>query len=298
MHYTAAHLGKRKAIPSLTPISYYHFFYISLVGQLMRLFTTLLALFTLSACSSLSVQNDKIPTLASYQFAESDHVMQDIDDKLAKAKAEHKKLLLVLGAQWCHDSTGLAAKFSQSTMQTILTEHYQTLFIDVGYYQRGFDVVSRFNMPIYYGTPTVMIIDPESETIINSDSMQQWLSADSISLENYQKYFSRMANENNLIEQPLSPALAKYYQQINEFSSQQAKRLKQAYQVLGPALARYVENKEQFSAENEKVWSQARKLRYNIQNDVIALKEQAKKAVEMQESIELEFPEYDQFSWE
>jgi len=264
----------------------------------MRLFTTLLALFTLSACSSLSVQDDKISTLASYQFAESDHVMQDIDDKLAKAKAEQKKLLLVLGAQWCHDSTGLAAKFSQSAMQTILTEHYQTLFIDVGYYQHGFDVVSRFNMPIYYGTPTVMIIDPDNEAIINADSMQQWLSADSISLENYQNYFSQMADKNIMSEQPHSPQLAKYYQQINAFSSQQALRLKEAYQILGPALARYVENKEQFSSENEKTWSQARKLRYNIQNDVIALKEQAKEAVKQQESISLVFPEYEQFSWE
>lgn len=264
----------------------------------MRFFTFLIVLFFLSACSNLASNNGNAPVLANYQFSPAEHVMQEIDKKIVMAKAENKKLLLVLGAQWCHDSTGLAAKFSQDGMQEILTENYQTLFIDVGYYQRGFDVVSRFNMPIYYGTPTVMVIEPETETIINEDSMQQWLSADSIEQTVYQQYFAQFAQVKATQEKPLSPQLAAYYQQINDFSTQQAQRLKKAYQILGPVLARYVEHKEQFSDENEKIWSQARKLRYNIQTDIISLKQQALNAVNQQKSIKLKFPDYGQFSWE
>ena len=79
--------------------------------------------------------------------------MQAIDSKLAQAKLAQQKLLIVLGANWCHDSQGLIQRFASNEMSSLLQENYQTLFVDIGYYEKGFDVVSRFGMPIYYGTP-------------------------------------------------------------------------------------------------------------------------------------------------
>jgi len=227
--------------------------------------------------------------------------MQDIDAKLLQAKVENKKLLLVLGAQWCHDSKGLAAKFSDEKMQKLLTGNYQTLFIDVGYYENGFDVVSRFGMPIYYGTPTVMIIDANTSQLLNADSMQQWLSANSIKIEKYLDYFQSEATktiEGDNGQNKQSVLLKTYHQQITEFSQQQAKRIKAAYNILGPALKQNVVHKVKFNEENNKIWAQARKLRYNMQNDIIALKNQAKEAAKQKQSITLNFPSYGKFSWE
>lgn len=267
----------------------------------MRLFITLLITVILSSCSSAIKHPQQHNIAKGFLFLPSGTVMQDIDAKLLQAKNENKKLLLVLGAQWCHDSKGLAEKFSANNMQKVLAEHYQTLFIDVGYYENGFDVVSRFGMPIYYGTPTVMIIDANSSQLLNADSMQQWLSAASIATNHYLDYFQSEATKTIAVDNEpnqQSALLNSYHQQITEFSQQQAKRLKTAYNILGPALKQNVEHKVKFSEEKNKIWAQARKLRYNIQSDIIALKAQAKDAAKQNKAITLSFPSYEKFSWE
>ncbi len=267
----------------------------------MRPILALLITVILSSCNSTTEHQQQQDIVEAFQFLPSSTVMLDIDTKLLQAKKENKKLLLVLGAQWCHDSKGLAAKFSNDDMQQLLTDNFQTLFIDVGYYENGFDVVSRFGMPIYYGTPTVMIIDANNSQLLNADSMQQWLSADSIESNHYLNYFQSEAIKSMTVDshpKPQSKLLNSYHQQIAEFSQHQAKRLKNAYNILGPALKQNVEHKIKFSEENNKLWAQTRKLRYSIQNDVIALKVQAEDAAKQNKAITLNFPSYKKFSWE
>jgi len=254
----------------------------------------------LTACGSFT-KHQQHKVAQDFLFLPSSTVMQDIDAKLLQAKSDNKKLLLVLGAQWCHDSKGLAEKFSDNAMQQVLAEHYQTLFIDVGYYENGFDVVSRFGMPIYYGTPTVMIIDANSSQLLNTDSMQQWLSADSIESNHYLDYFQSEAIKSIALDSEAkqqSELLSSYAQQIAEFSLHQAKRLKDAYNILGPALKQNVMHKMKFTEENNKLWAQTRKLRYNIQSDIITLEKQARDAAKQNKTITLNFPSYEKFSWE
>ena len=224
--------------------------------------------------------------------------MQAIDSKLAQAKLAQQKLLIVLGANWCHDSQGLIQRFASNEMSSLLQENYQTLFVDIGYYEKGFDVVSRFGMPIYYGTPTVMIIEPTSNQITNLTTMQKWLNADSIDLQGYLDYFAREAKVNKQTNAVTSEQMLAYEQEISAFSLHHAKRLKKAYEVLGPALQRFVEQKVAFTDHEEQLWSQARRLRYNIQNDIIALRKQASHAASNDKSVQLNFPEYEAFSWE
>ena len=44
-------------------------------------------------------------------YVSSDHPMDDVQKALVKAKSSNKLLLIVMGAQWCHDSRGLAKNF-------------------------------------------------------------------------------------------------------------------------------------------------------------------------------------------
>ena len=113
----------------------------------------LLALFTIFFISSCALTTDtshdsssEIEVLPEYVFAPAANMSENIEQTLATAKAQNKQALLVLGAQWCHDSKGLAQKFSTPEMQKILTENYQTLFIDVGYLEKGFDVVKQLSL--------------------------------------------------------------------------------------------------------------------------------------------------------
>ena len=262
----------------------------------------ILTMFITVSCAQIQKNthdaSTKIDVLPDYVFSPSANLSQDVAQTLATAKEQNKKALLVLGAQWCHDSKALAKHFSTPKMQKILTDNYQVLFIDVGYLERGFEVVKQFNLPVYYGTPTVMVIDPISENILNRNSMKKWLNAYNLPLTEYIKYFSDFASAtNDQIENSL--AMQTYLQQITAFEQEQGARLKEAYGIIGPLLKQSVKSNNKSSPKGFSTkWKKVHDFRYLIQDDIQALIAQAKINVDAGSSTPLDFPSYPAFTWE
>jgi len=245
----------------------------------------------------------KIDVLPEYIFSPVTDLSQQVNQTLTAAKTQNKKALLVLGAQWCHDSKGLAKNFSTPQMQKILTENYQVLFVDVGYLEKGFDLVKQFNIPIYYGTPTVMVVEPNSAKVLNRSSMKKWLSADKVPLTEYIEYFDSFASNNsasnNIDLDKTKPAMQSYMDEINKFEQQQALRLKKAYGIIGLLLQQYMESDNKKSSDEfSNKWEQVSDFRSRIQDDIQALMAQAKTNVDTESSAPLNLPTYPPFTWE
>ena len=71
------------------------------------------------AISSVASELDTTPS-----FVHSDTPLEDVIAAQEQATANDKLLLVVLGAQWCHDSTGLAGYFDSEALRPILQKHY------------------------------------------------------------------------------------------------------------------------------------------------------------------------------
>jgi len=80
-------------------------------------------------------------------------------------------------------------------MQTVLSRRYVTQFIDVGYLEDRRDITNLVGYPNYFATPTVLIVDPISNTLVNMNSLKKWQSADSVELPIYIEQFSRFNKE-------------------------------------------------------------------------------------------------------
>lgn len=239
-----------------------------------------------------------VEALPEYIFTPTNELSAQVAQTLAAAKAEQKLALIVLGAQWCHDSKGLAKNFSTVEMQQILSAKYQVLFVDVGYLEKGFELVKQFNQPIYYGTPTVMVIDPMNNQFINKHSMKKWLNAYKVPLNEYIDYFTDLAENDTVIATP-NPAMQTYIKQINDFEQQQATRLKKAYGIVGPLLKAYMQSDNKNASQSfVDKWQPVQDFRYNIQNDINALISQAKSNVKTGSKQALKFPSYPAFAWE
>ncbi len=263
----------------------------------MRIVLSFLMMFFLSGVASAddsSAQELK----AVYQFRASYQVSEELEQKLALAKANNKKLLVVLGAKWCHDSAALSKHFSHPNMDKLLQQQYEVLFVSVGYLNKGFNIVERFGLPVYYGTPTVMVIDPKTERLLNEDSMGQWLNAANKSSEEYQQYFSAAVDDKSSFAFPASSRMNDYLVLIDRFEQEQALRIKRAFQRLGPVLEGYKERGVDFTAQQDREWRKVSRYRYKVQQDVVQLKQQAMKAVTDGEPLTLSFPDYERFSWE
>jgi len=194
----------------------------------MRLLASLLALF-LIAPSAMADEASPSPFNQDYS------AMEVVDDALAEALAKEKRLLLVFGANWCHDSRGLAGHFQDPELAAILSDHYITRFIDVGWRDQNQDVIRRFGVAALYATPMVMIIDPVDETLLNRETRSDWGSAASRPVEQARTYFTRWAGEipqaGGVIESSL------IYQammiEIDLFEDEEGDRLAAAYLDIG-----------------------------------------------------------------
>jgi len=114
--------------------------------------------------------------------------MSDVDLILERAQASGRKPLLVLGANWCHDSRGLAAKFEKPRFQSLIAENFELLYVDVGERDRNLDVAVRFGVNALMGTPNVLVLDTDG-TLLNRATVSKWRRAASISDDETYTYF-------------------------------------------------------------------------------------------------------------
>jgi hypothetical protein len=233
-------------------------------------------------------------------FLPSDNAMADVEQAMHSALANNRLVLVVMGANWCHDSRALASRLYQEPLGSLIEDRYETVFVDVGYLDKGREVISSIGPPVYYATPTVLIIDPVSGQLVNADNRHQWGSADTISMEESVDYFQLMAEANRKqmrLDQQATGELLELLNEIDGFEQTQAERLYSAYRVIGPMLHAYKEGNspEQF----DDYWNQVRSFRMKVPIDIDALREEAYRRTAADEvNIQLEYPRYAAFSWE
>ena len=277
--------------------------------DLMGIIISALLSLTLNAASATELEiKAELKTKKIHQsgelFLPSTQQMQDIDFTLAKAKKANKLALLIMGANWCHDSRSLATRLYLPEVKDTIESNYELLFVDVGFLTNVKKVITRFGMPVIYATPTVLIIDPESEQLINGTNMHLWRDADKVSVSETVQYFSDIANNRQDLLVSLSSVktenkalLKALNQSINQFEQHQAKRIYKAFAIIGPLIK---EKKQGGKPKNfVKHWKAVAALRYKITDDLADLRQQAIEISSVANSDKkLSFPDYPAFEWE
>ncbi|GAB5482169.1 MAG: hypothetical protein Pars92KO_19260 [Parasphingorhabdus sp.] len=119
---------------------------------------------------------------------------QDVDAALARAVAADKRVLLVMGANWCHDSRGLAGWFEQPRFAEMLKTKYEVVYVDVGHRDRNIDIAQRFGIEKIKGTPTVLVLSSQG-ALLNPKSAPTWRNAASRDEEEIFSYFDQFTPE-------------------------------------------------------------------------------------------------------
>jgi thiol-disulfide isomerase/thioredoxin len=114
-----------------------------------------------------------------------------IDAALAAAQVRGAPALLVFGANWCHDSRGLAAHLSEDpALSAFMAESYEIVFVDIGQRDRNLDQLARFGVDAVYGTPTPVIVDGEG-TPVEAQTVHAWRTAHDAGTADLAAYFAR-----------------------------------------------------------------------------------------------------------
>ena len=117
----------------------------------------------------------------------------DVDAALIRAAASDKRVIVVMGANWCHDSIGLAGWFETPRFKAMMSPKYELVYVDVGTPQTGhgrnLDIAKRFHASKIKGTPTVLILSSQGQ-LLNKNDAGSWRNAASRSEEDIFAYFA------------------------------------------------------------------------------------------------------------
>jgi len=231
-------------------------------------------------------------------FEPSADPLADVQQAMSRADDGDRLALVVLGANWCHDSRALAARLHRSPLADVIQQNYELVFVDVGLLDKGRDVLQEFGVAHFYATPTVLIIDPSTGALVDDEKRHIWSNAYSINMTESVQYFEKWATNDSVANrEPDSTQLQQLYAKIDEFEQQLAERVAAGYAVVGPMLEAYKAGNE--PEEFDASWNELRDFRMAIPDDIRELRDEAQRRVsEGEEDIQLVFPEYPLLSWE
>lgn len=232
--------------------------------------------------------------LEPYHYRPLMQAQEAVTRTIETARQDGKIALIVLGAEWCHDSRAFGVRLSQPSMQDIIEESFVTQFVDVGYLEDRRAITRPLGYPINFGTPTVLIIDPQSGALLNFADVSIWQNAYSVPLEDYEHYFSSLAVNWN--QGLVGPKIEEPSVELQSFTDRNVQRLMAGYAALGPMLRDYdsdnLENSESFEA----LWAEVRDFRTELQKNMTELR--ISEAGADSPAAGTEWPEYGPFSWE
>lgn len=169
--------------------------------------TMLIAALALPACSNLAVGQalakpsttaDAAPFDPAHPQASPYDVGADamaaVDTALSRAAARNARTIVVIGANWCHDSRALAG-WLQSPELAPAIAGYELVFVDAGKPQaqqwHNPEVNQRFGIETQQGTPMVMVLSSEGALLNSEVDAQGWRNAASRSSQEIARYFAQ-----------------------------------------------------------------------------------------------------------
>jgi Thioredoxin-like len=134
---------------------------------------------------------DRYSTIA---FDPTDDAKSQLEFKLKGAKVMGRKLLVILGGNWCHDSAALANLIDSPRFAGMMTQNYEVLFVDVGVPQtrrgRNLDIAKRFGLGKVKGTPLVLVLSPDGKRLNSKKDATSWRNAASRAEDDIYRYFA------------------------------------------------------------------------------------------------------------
>ncbi len=146
------------------------------------------------AFSAASAEKTEAEHPEAKPYKKTAKASKNVDAALARAAAADKRVLLVMGANWCHDSRGLAGWFERPRFAAMLEPKYEIVYVDVGYRDRNIDIAQRFGIEEIKGTPTVLVLSPRG-ALLNPESAPSWRNAASRDEDDIFAYFDQFTPE-------------------------------------------------------------------------------------------------------
>ena len=112
------------------------------------------------------------PFIQQHIYSETADPTTDIAAALHKASAEHKRVILDFGGDWCGDCQVLDIYFRQSPNAALLANNFVLVHIYIGQMDRNLDVAAKYGVPVTKGVPALAVLDSSGKLLYSQQTGQ------------------------------------------------------------------------------------------------------------------------------
>lgn len=114
----------------------------------------------------------ELPIVTMQVYDKNANADKDVAAAMARAKKEHKLLLIDFGGNWCPDCIVLHNLMLVPAMAKFVDAHYEVVLVDVGRYNRNQELTAHYGLTKRLeGVPAILVINPKTNKIINRDDV-------------------------------------------------------------------------------------------------------------------------------
>ena len=98
-------------------------------------------------------------------YSETADAHTEIKETLEKARAEHKRVIVVFGANWCFDCHVLDQAFHRPELASIIADNYKVVHVDIGKGEKNQDLMKKYDVPMKRGIPGLAVLDGDGKLL-------------------------------------------------------------------------------------------------------------------------------------
>jgi thiol-disulfide isomerase/thioredoxin len=138
-------------------------------------------------------QSDRAVDAKGKVYTEGRDANADVDAALTRAAGSGKTVIVIMGANWCHDSQDLAEWLAAPRFAAMMGPRYEIVYVDAGTPQTGDgnnqDIIKRFGGKKQKNTPYVMLLSGAGK-LLNREDARTWRNASSRGEDAVYAYFA------------------------------------------------------------------------------------------------------------
>jgi thiol:disulfide interchange protein len=118
------------------------------------------------AAPRVSIDSIDALSVPDHPYNENADADRAVDAAFARARSEHKRVLIDLGGNWCADCRILAGIMELPEVRAFVDAHYAAVSVDVGRFNKNLQIPARFGITERLaGVPSVLIATADGQLV-------------------------------------------------------------------------------------------------------------------------------------
>jgi thiol:disulfide interchange protein len=112
------------------------------------------------------------PAVKKHLYSAEADPKLEIAAALQKADAEHKRVILDFGGDWCGDCQVLDIYFHQPSNLELLNNNFILVHVDIGHFDKNLDITDKYGIPLKKGVPALAVLDSNGSVVYSQQAAE------------------------------------------------------------------------------------------------------------------------------